>query len=47
MTQTQSLWKGMRQRLGLRTGSWGDSREGDKATLVKRLVPKLRHAQQT
>lgn len=46
VTQTQSLRRGMRHRLGLQTGSHGASREGEKATPGKRLGPKLRCAQQ-
>lgn len=47
MTQTQSLRRGMRRRLGLGTGSRRASGEGNKATPGKRLVPWLRCAQQT
>ena len=47
MTQTQSLQRGVRHRLGLGTGSCRDGGKGDKATVAKCLAPKLRYVQQT
>lgn len=39
--------EGMRHQLGLGTGSCGDGGEGDKATLIKGLIPKLRCTQKS